>query len=300
MILITGGTGHLGTELVPLLVGHGHSVRVLTRGPGRARRLLGPEVELAQGDVRDPASLAAALEGAIAVISAVTGFGPGGGGPRLIDGEGNLNLIRAAESAGVGHFVLLSMVGAAADHPLELLRMKRRAEEALQASRLEWTIVRPTVFMELWAGIIGDPILARGRATVLGRGDNPVNFISARDIARFVELALRDPRLRQRAIDIGGPENLTFNQVVEAIEAASGRKATVSHAPLVALRLASKLLRPFRPDLAGMIGAALLTDTRDMTFDPTQLQRDYPEIELTLLSEVVSRAVRQDVAAAHR
>jgi hypothetical protein len=67
----------------------------------------------------------------------------------------------------------------------------------------------------------------------------------------------------------------------------------VSHAPLVALRLASKLLRPFRPNLAlaGMIGAAVLTDTRDMTFDPTQVRRDYPEIELTLLSEVVSRAL---------
>src|SRR5438067_2717252 len=196
MILVAGGTGHLGTELIPLLTGRRLPVRVLTRDAARARRAVGDQVELAEGDVRDPPSLVAACEGVDCVVSAVTGFGPGGAGPRLIDHQGNLNLIAAAQSSGAGRFVLLSMVGASSDHPMELLRRKHRAEEALKASRRDWTILRPTVFMELWASILGDPIVRGGRTVVVGRGDNPVNFISAGDIARFVELAVRDPRLR--------------------------------------------------------------------------------------------------------
>jgi len=290
MILVAGGTGHLGTELIPLLTGRRLPVRVLTRDAARARRAVGDQVELAEGDVRDPRSLVAACEGVDCVVSAVTGFGPGGAGPRLIDHQGNLNLIAAAQSSGAGRFVLLSMVGASSDHPMELLRMKHRAEEALKASRLDWTILRPTVFMELWASILGDPIVRGGRTVVVGRGDNPVNFISAGDIARFVELAVRDPRLRHRTIEIGGPDNLTFNQVVEAIESAAGRKARVSHLPLPLMRIASRLMAAFRPDLAGLIQAGVVTDMRDMTFDPTSLRREYPEIELTPLREVVSRA----------
>jgi len=296
MILVAGGTGHLGKELVPLLLGHGQVVRVLTRDPGRARAMLGEEVEFVIGDVRDPVSLPAALEGVDAVVSAVTGFGPGGAGPRSVDRDGNVNLIQAAERAEVGQFVLLSMVGAAADHPMELLRMKHQAEEALKSSRIGWAIVRPTVFMELWAGIVGDPILKTGKAVIFGQGDNPVNFISVGDLARFVELALKASEHSGQVIEVGGPENVTFNQLAEAIQAASGRKAAVRHVPLPLMRLAAKLLQPFRPDLAGMIQAGVLTDTRDMTFDSTGLGRLYPEIELTHLKEVVRRNFRAEPA----
>src|SRR5437660_4676467 len=155
MILVAGGTGHLGIELVPLLTARGKPVRVVTRDPDRARQRLGETPELAKGDARSPRTLEAALKDVDAVVSAMTGFGPGAPGPRAVDYEGNLNLIRAAESAGVRRFVLVSMHGAAPDHPMELARMKYRAEEALRASRLDWVSVRPHRFMDLWAGIAG-------------------------------------------------------------------------------------------------------------------------------------------------
>lgn len=289
MILVAGGTGHLGTELVPLLVGQGLRVRVLTRNPSRARQVVGEAAELAHGDVSDSHSLEDAMTGVDAVVSAVTGFGPGAAGPRLVDHRGNVNLIRAAHAAKVGHFVLLSMHGAAADHPMELLRMKHRAEEALRASGLVWTILRPTVFMELWAGIVGDPIVKTGKTTVFGRGDNPINLVSSRDLARFTELALQDPRLRCQAIDIGGPENVTLNQVVRAVETASERTAAVRHVPVPLMRLSSLLMRPWKPDLAAMIGAGVVMDTTDMTFDAAELRRRYPEIELTHMDDAVRR-----------
>src|SRR5438445_1456202 len=125
----------------------------------------------------------------------MTGFGPGAPGPKAVDYEGNVNLIRAAEAAGVRRFVLVSIDGARADHPLELWRMKYRAEEALRASRLDWVIVRPNAFMELWAEIVGGPVFKDGKATVFGRGDNPVNFNSAKAVASLVNVALFDPDL---------------------------------------------------------------------------------------------------------
>ena len=289
MILVAGGTGNLGLELVPYLSAHGKGVRVLTRDLDRARQRLGGTPELFIGDARSPQTLDAALDGVDAVVSAITGFGPGGAGPKAVDYEGNLNLIRAAEAAGIQRFVLLSMYGAAADHPMELARMKYRAEEALRASRLEWVIVRPNAFMELWAAIVGEPIIKEGKATVFGRGDNPINFNSAKDVARFIELGLFDPGISRTILEVGGPENLTFNQLVDQIARSAGRKAVVKHVPLPMMRLLSLVMRPFKPDVAGMIGAGIAFDTIDMTFDASDLRQRFPQIELTRLADVLGR-----------
>jgi NADH dehydrogenase len=289
VILIAGGTGHLGVELIPRLLAHSGGVRVLTRDVERARQRLGEGPELTRGDVREPESLAAAMHGVDAVVSAVTGFGPGGSGPRVVDLGGNVNLIRAAEAAHVRQFVLLSMHGARADHPLELARMKCRAEDAVRASRLDWTIVRPTAFMALWAGIVGDPIVNKGKTIVFGRGDNPINFIAERDVAHFVELAIFEPELKGAVLEIGGPDDLTFNQVVQQIVAAAVRTAAVKHVPLPLMRVAQLLLKTIKPDIAEMIRAGVAMDTMNMRFDTTELRRRFPQVQLTSLATVIDR-----------
>jgi uncharacterized protein YbjT (DUF2867 family) len=287
VILIAGGTGHLGAELIPRLMSGSTRVRILTRDCDRARQRLGSSPEFVEGDVRNPGSLQTAMRGVDAVVSAVTGFGPGGHGPLAVDFEGNRNLIGAAEAAGVRRFVLLSMHGASSDHRMELARMKHRAEEALRASGLNWTILRPTAFMELWAGIVGDPIVKAGKTTVFGRGDNPINFVAERDVARIVELALVEPGLERTVLDVGGPDNLSFNQLVAQIEAAAGRTAAVRHVPLPVMRLSAWLTKPFKPDVAGMIDAGIGFDTSDMRFDATELQRRFPKLELTGMAEII-------------
>ena len=231
----------------------------------------------------------AALKGVDAVVSAMTGFGPGAPGPRAVDYEGNVNLIRAAEAAGVRRFVLVSIHGATADHAMELWRMKHRAEEALRASRLDWVIVRPNAFMELWAEIVGGPIFKDGKATVFGRGDNPINFNSAKDVARFIDVALFDPGLSRAILSVGGPENLTLNQLVGQIEQAAGRKAAVKHVPVPMMRLMSLVMRPLKPDVAAMIQGGIAFDTVDMAFDASDLRRRFPQIELTSLADVLGR-----------
>src|SRR3954468_15993490 len=192
MITIAGGTGRLGTQVVRLLAAQGLRVRVLTRDPSRAQHLLqGDLVEVMTGDVRDPEAVKRATSGAQTAISAVHGFaGTGLDNPQSVDWEANRNLIRAAQEAGSVHFILLSIHGAAADHPMELFRMKFLAEEQLRASTLSWTIIRTTAYIETWDQFLGGPLLEKGKMTLFGRGDNPINFVSVSDVARFVELAV--------------------------------------------------------------------------------------------------------------
>jgi uncharacterized protein YbjT (DUF2867 family) len=287
MILLAGGTGRLGVEVVELLVARGLRVRVLSRNPSQGRAPISSDIELVAGDVSVAGSLAPAVEGVETVISAITGFGPGGDGPRKVDLEGNRNLIAAAEAAGAKHFILVSVQGARPDHPMELYRAKFNAEERLRKSRLEWTIIRPTAFMELWAGIVGDSLLKTGTATIFGRGDNPINLVSVRDVAQFVELAVVDRRLRARSFEVGGPENVTLKRLVEYIAASSGRRPKARHVPLPALRMGSALMSPFRPDIAGLIKASVLMDTTDMTFSPAEINSEFPQIRLTQLAEIL-------------
>jgi uncharacterized protein YbjT (DUF2867 family) len=288
MILVTGATGTLGSTLVPFLAEAGLQVRVLARDAGTARKLA--DVEVVSGDARDPVSLERAVAETQAVVSAMTGFaGKGGVNPQTVDGEGNGHLIQAARRAGVEHFVLVSIRGAAREHPMELYRMKHRAEEELVASGLAWTVLRPTVYMETWGRLIGEPVVRKGKTRVFGRGNNPINFVSVRDVAQFVELALCDDAMRGQAMEVGGPENLTMNQLVEAFEAAAGRPAKVSHVPVPMMRLVSKLLKRFNPTLVRFAQAGLLMDTSDMSFDASDMHQRFPSIAQTTLGDFVRR-----------
>ena len=190
MILIAGGTGRLGSLLVHRLEARGETVRVLTRDPRRAEQLPSG-VEVAIGDVRDAASLTGAVAGAATVVSAVQGFaGPGGGSPGSVDRDGNKHLIDAA------------VRGRRRLHP-EVRRRSRgrqpdgtvphevgsRAVPAATAG-LRATIVRATAFRELWEELIGQTAGRSGRPLVFGKGNNPINFVSAFEVAACLEQAV--------------------------------------------------------------------------------------------------------------
>jgi uncharacterized protein YbjT (DUF2867 family) len=281
VIVVAGGTGTLGTRLVPRLTAQGQAVRLLTREPARAQHLAGPGVDLVRGDVRDPRSVAEALDGASTVISAVHGFaGPGGVSPASVDRAGNAHLIAAAANVGAA-FVLMSVVGASPAHPIELFRAKHAAEEMLRASGIPWTIVRATAFMETWAEIMSRPLQASGKILVFGRGDNPINFVSATDVAALAERVVTDPGLRGQVLELGGPGNLTFNQLAAMMQEVSGRRGAVRHIPRPALHTMAWLTAAIKPALARQACAALFMDTHDMTFDSSATRRAFPDLPHT-------------------
>ena len=287
MIVVAGASGTLGPLLVPLLVARGEPVRVVTRNPdGAARKLAG--IELVAGDVTRADGARRAVEGARVVVSAITGFASPAG-LRAVDVEGNRVLAQAAAAAGVEQFVLLSVAQAAADHPIALFRAKFAAEQAIRASGVGWTMIRPTAYLETWLGLIGGPLVATGKTLVFGHGRNPINFVSALDVARFVDLAIVDPALRGKVVEAPGPENLTLDQLVQIIETASGRSGHVSHSPRAVMRLLSIALRPIDRVRAGQIGAAFVMDTRDMTVDGRAVRAAYPSIPMTSAATVAER-----------
>ncbi len=289
MILVAGGTGTLGTRLLPLLADRGLDVRILSRKHGKAPPLLGDRVKILDGDVRDPRIVEQAMVGVRTVISAITGFGMDRDvNPRTVDWEGNENLIRAAKTAGVEHFILLSVCQAGPDHPIELFRMKHVAEEHLRGSGAPWTIVRATAFAEFWLDLLDQTAAASGRPVIFGRGANPINFVSVADVAALAERAVVDPSTRGATFEIGGPQNLSFNELAAGLQRASKRTATARHVPRAILRLLAAVLRPVQPNRARQIRAAIAMDSIDLTFMATDLHRRFPELPVTSLADILA------------
>ncbi|MEO8687812.1 MAG: NmrA family NAD(P)-binding protein [Solirubrobacteraceae bacterium] len=276
MIAVAGGTGRLGSRVVRRLAASGLDVRVLTRDGARAQHLSESAAEVVTCDVRDRAGMQAALQGIALAVSAVHGFaGPGHVSPESVDRLGNANLVDAAADVGAD-VVMLSVVGASAEHPMELFRAKYAAEAHLRNSGVRWTIVRATAFVELWAEIMAKPI-------VFGRGENPINFVSVEDVSVVVERAVIDARLRGAVIEVGGPQNLTFNQLAALIQNVRGRQAKVRHVPRGLLRAIAPLARQPR--------AAIAMDTIDMTFDVAAAGHALVELPMTDIQIALTQAV---------
>ena len=242
---------------------------------------------MVSGDLRNPASLLSACRGVEQVLAAAHALlGKGDNNPHTVDDAGNRQLIDAAKVAGAKYFIFVSVQGASPDSPLEFFRIKYRTEEYLRASGLSFTIIRPNAFMDLLAQLIGQPILDQGKTIIFGRGNNPVNFVAVEDVARFVCIALEDPRERNRVIEVGGPENLTLNQVAETFERASERQAKKRHVPLPMMRVMSILVQPVNPALSRLIRTSIYIDTANLRCDMTETIKLFP-VPLTRLEEWV-------------
>src|SRR5258707_13031164 len=191
MILIVGASSRLGSVVVRHLLAQGKSLRVLNRNTLGLAILEQHGVEILSGDLRDRASLASACQGVEQVLAAAHALdGKGDNNPRTVDDMGNRHLIDAAKAEGVKHFIFVSVQGASPDSPLEFFRIKYRTEEYLQASGLNFTILRPSAFMDLWVQLIGQPIVEQGKTTIFGRGNNPINFVAVGGGVRFFPVAV--------------------------------------------------------------------------------------------------------------
>ncbi len=286
MILVAGGTGTLGSRLVSRLVARGVRVRVLARNHAAKSATREATAELVAGDVRDRATVVRAVDDADMVVSAIHGFDGGRNAPAHVDRDGNGNLIDAAASAGAA-MVLVSIVGASPDSALDLFRMKHGAEQRLRKSGVPWTVVRATAYLETWVGLLELTAARSSRPVVFGRGDNPISFVSADDVAALVERVVMEPPAAE-VLEIGGPEDLSMNQVAAAVQRAAGRPGAPRHVPRPMLQAMALAMRGARPDLARRARAALLMDTDDMTLDPAPIRARYPGLPATTLANVLA------------
>lgn len=240
MNLVVGATGQLGTAICRRLRDKGLPVRALVRptsDPARVEQLRGLGAEIVQGNLKDRQSLDAACKGVRTVISTatITASRQPDDTVQNVDQAGQINLVDAAQAAGVDHFIYLSYSkNLKTDCPLTTA--KRAVEQHLMHSGMAYTILRPSCFMELWLSpIVGFDYL-NGKVTIYGQGENALSWISLGDVATFAVAALDQPQMRNAILELGGPAALSPLEAVHIFEKATGKSFEVQKVPAEALR----------------------------------------------------------------
>jgi uncharacterized protein YbjT (DUF2867 family) len=213
MILVTGATGRVGSEVVAGLRGNGSALRAFVRSEP-CGTTLGPADEVVVGDLDDPTAVAGAVSGvdSLFLVTPAT--------PDQPDRE--RRLLDAAVSAGVGRVVKLSVLGASPDAPFRFGRNHAVVEDHLRDLPVDWTILRPNRFFSTIlanAASIADHGLFHGC-----QGTAPVSLVDVRDIARVAVLALSGDRLSGAAVGLTGPEALTFDEQAAILSRSLGRE----------------------------------------------------------------------------
>jgi uncharacterized protein YbjT (DUF2867 family) len=286
VILLTGATGVVGGELLPLLLADGHDVRALVREPRRLKSNR-VQVQIALGDLADPFSLRHALRGVDTVIHlAATIRDQPAGTIEELNGLATMRLLRAAERVGVERFLFFSALNASLFQRTRFFRSKALAERAVLASPLQTTVFAPSIVYapgDPWIGLL-ERLALLPLVPVSGSGEALYEPIWARDVARCVLAALdRAEGERGRRYELAGPDRLSYEQLVRAVLAAGGRRRPLVSVPLPLVKLGLRGLELFEGDGAfvvweeaelmevPMVSAARTQDAERLGVDPRPL-----------------------------
>lgn len=271
-ILVLGGTGHYGRHIVKSLQEKGQQVRVLSRNAANARRILGDEAEIVEGDITSRESVVEALEGVKAVVISVSAFTPKLIRKlELIERDSVLMVLEEAQNAGISRIVYLSGYalrrGLVEELDLAFGRIKLEIETALAQSDFSWTVLGEAPSMEVFFAMI------RGEKMIVPGGGPPalptVSPVDTGEIA--AQTALRED-LGGRRIRVTGPEAISFPEASRRISAVTGKRLEFQKIPLFPLRVASLVTWPFNPYLWHLVGSARL-----MNRFPQDLAAQVPE-----------------------
>jgi uncharacterized protein YbjT (DUF2867 family) len=237
-ILVAGATGYLGSEICRQLISKNKNVKGLVRTTSDSNKVaylkeLG--VEIVEGDLKNKGSLENALRGVSAVITTVSSTlsRQEGDSIQTVDDEGQINLVDAAINAGVSHFIYISFPELG-ECPLQTA--KRKVEKHLAESGLNYTILRPTYFMEVWLSPVLGFDYPNAKASIFGEGKSKVSWIAIKDVASFAVDSLDNPAAKNRIIELGGPEALSQLEVVNIFETTKGKKFELQFVPEEALK----------------------------------------------------------------
>ncbi len=252
-VAVAGGTGFVGGSIAAELLRRGEHVVVLSHRPARARDRLTEAIEVRTADANgDPAVLDAALAGVDALVIALAFPNAPMEDPtrgwtyERVDAGGTEALVAAARRAGVGRLVYISGAGAAERAERHWFRAKWRAEQAVQSSGIQYTIIRPT-----WIYGPRDVSLNRflGFARWLpfvpltGSGSQLLAPVFVDDVARLAADSLTDAAAANQTFELGGPQTYTMRQIVTIALQVAGKRRLILPAPASLLRLAARVLQ---------------------------------------------------------
>ncbi|MGA9532365.1 MAG: complex I NDUFA9 subunit family protein [Anaerolineales bacterium] len=250
MIFVTGGTGFLGSHIVRKLVDGGHAVRVLARNRERAEdegRLDGIPVDWATGNVTEPASLTAALEGVDQIVhTAAIAIEKGEASYEKVNYQGTVNVVDGAQQAGIRRFINISQMGADPNLPYRFLASKGRAQAYVANSELDWTAFRPSVifgpedeFANIFARLVPlSPVIY----PIVGTEDSRFQPVWVDDVASAVAQAVGDEGTIRNEYELGGPEVLTLEEIERRTLRAIDAQRIMIRFPMPLLRLIVALL----------------------------------------------------------
>jgi uncharacterized protein YbjT (DUF2867 family) len=284
MILVVGATGQLGTAICRRLAATGQPVRAFVRAGSRHEHLRAVHgIELAFGDLRDGASIDAACRDVRSVVATANVVVPEGASSYAsVEGDGYASLIAACRRHAVDRFVFMSTPVTPHDAKVPLFRYKRLIEARLAESGLSHTIFRASLFMDDWFAFLGSRIPLRGaeaatldrrygflraflgsideliekRGIALAPGSPATRhaFIALDDVAEFVVRALAHDLWRGRTLEIGGPEILSWQQVIDCYAQALGKPIRTMHVPSNVFRALRVAFAPFSESASNIMG----------------------------------------------
>jgi uncharacterized protein YbjT (DUF2867 family) len=229
-ILVVGGTGLLGSRILQLLREQGRDVRAPTR----------TELDLTGSiDCRDATHVIQTANGVMVKDS------------YSIDVAGTKALAEAAR--GVQRFLYLSAAIAEPDSIVDFVRNKYAGQEAVRASGVPYTILRPTAFADVWKGVV---VSKPGVATIFGDGKHRINFISVDEVAKAAVKLLFDPGAENKVIELRG-RDMTLSELVDEYERETGQKVKRKHIPVPVMRVMRHIVRPFNPVLSRLMSMGL-------------------------------------------
>ena len=245
-VLVTGGTGFVGTRVVHALRARELPVRALVRDPKRGAMLEGWGCELVQGDVTDVDSLRRAVDGADAVVHLVAMIkGKPADFERVME-DGTGTLVQAAEEAGVRRFVLMSALGTSeANRDLvPYFHAKWSMEQTVAASTVESVVFRPSFVFGSGGGVL--PTFVRQVrwspvTTIVGSGEQRLQPIWVDDVGAFFAGAIDKAGAAGRTFELGGADALTWNDLYARIRAKLGARRATLHVPVSVMRAGATL-----------------------------------------------------------
>ena len=266
-ILVAGASGQLGGVIARKLLANGVPIRALARNRQKLEPLAQAGAEIAAVDLLDLARLTEACRGVGQIVAtANNNMGKGPTSPGKVDLTAYQNLCAAARNTGVRRLTYVSYLGATPDVRVDIFRVKWYIGDAIKRSQVPYVILRPTAFMETWIDeILVDGIRKNGVTRIFGDGTAVSNYIAVDDVAAFAVKVLERGDIVNEAIDVGGPSNISMNDLATLVEKRLGVPSKRRHVPVMAMKL-SPIVKPFNEVAARLMSIGLYAATEVRPF----------------------------------
>jgi uncharacterized protein YbjT (DUF2867 family) len=237
-LLIIGGTGTLGRQVVLQALTKGYSVRCMVRNFRKANFLKEWGVELVYGDLTRPETIPPCLKGITVVIDASTSRANELDSLKKVDWDGKLYLIEAAKAAYIKRFVFFSAQNVEQFENIPLMRLKYGIENKLKKSNLSYTIFRLTGFYQGLIEQYAIPILEN--FPILVTNENTyISYMDTQDIAKFCLRSLQIPQTTNQTFFLSGSRGWVSSEIITLCEQLAGQQAKIQRIPLFVLKLVS-------------------------------------------------------------